>query len=220
MINDKRLLWQENYYHIIMSALIGIGGKMGAGKTLCASMLVKDHGYKEIAFADVLKRICKELFILDDRQLYGTLLDKQTVDPRWGCSSRHILQVVGTDLLRNRLCDKIPNIGHNIFCMHFYYLYQTIIAEDKDAKIVISDVRFINEIDMIHSLGGTTWYIERDTVCNKIDNVATQQSALHESENSVIPDQFMSVLTNNGSIECLTGMVNDLVNIKDKRNSE
>ena len=131
--------------------LIGVCGEIGSGKDTVANILADNHGYQKIAFADKLKEACRVIFGFSNQQVYGTQEQKGTVDPFWGFSPRSALQRVGTNAIRNI-------IGDDVWVKS---LYLTLMANDMQGKFVISDCRFFNEVDMIRSLGGEIWCVER-----------------------------------------------------------
>jgi len=143
--------------------LLGIMGPIGSGKSTVANHLVKKHGFVEKSFAEPLKKACQELFLFTNDQMFGTQDQKMTPDERWfGCSPRTALQFVGTELLRDNLNTIMPGLGKNIFTHHFTIWYLNEIAKNPDIKVVVSDVRFQNEVNVIHSLGGSVIKITRD----------------------------------------------------------
>lgn len=145
--------------------LIGLLGTKGSGKSTGANYLVSKFGFIEKSFADCLKKICQELFLFSDDQLYGTQEQKETPDPRWfNCSPRSAMQFIGTDLLRNQMEQIMPGIGKNIFTHHFRIWYHEQIKNNPDINVVISDVRFQNEVDFIHELGGIVIKIHRPDI--------------------------------------------------------
>lgn len=118
--------------------LVGFCGKLGSGKSTIANMLAKKYDFEVRSFSEPLKWVCQDLYNFTDEQLYGDL--KEVVDPRIGKSPREILQWVGTDIFR--LSD--PNFWVNIFELNY----------DRDLNIIVDDVRFPNEVDLIKKLGG------------------------------------------------------------------
>lgn len=145
--------------------VIGISGKKGHGKDTFADYLVDKYGFKKYTFGNLLKKTIKILFSMSDEQLYGE--KKEDVDDFWGYSSRQLLQIIGTDLLRNQF-------DENIFTKS---LYKKII-EDDYKKIVISDVRFENEKNMVESIGGIIYRINRNTIKNN-DNHISEKALDH-----------------------------------------
>lgn len=142
--------------------LVGLMGTKCSGKTTSATYLVENYNFVEKSFAECLKKACQNLFLLSDEQIYGSQEQKETPDPRWfGCTPRKMLQFVGTDLLRNHLDTIMPGLGNNIFTHHFKLWYQDELSKNPTLRVVVSDVRFQNEIDFIQSLGGIVIKINR-----------------------------------------------------------
>ena len=128
--------------------IIGLGYKARSGKDAAADYLVRRYGFRRIAFADHLKSVVGLAFGFDTHQMYGA--DKLVVDPRWGNTPVHFLQQVGTDLFRKYVDEDfwakaVLNIIH---------------ASDHD-RWVITDTRFPNEAELIHSNGGYVFEINR-----------------------------------------------------------
>lgn len=63
--------------------ILGLSGQAGSGKDFIANILVNEYGFTKIAFADPLKRICKEVFDFSDEQLWGPSAMRNTEDPRY-----------------------------------------------------------------------------------------------------------------------------------------
>ncbi len=152
--------------------IIGLMGTKGSGKTTGANYLIQNF-FQEKSFADCLKKICIELFLLKPEQVYGTQQQKETPDERWfGCTPRKMLQFVGTELCRNNLDKIMPGLGENVFTHHFLWYTQEL-EKNPNLLIVISDVRFQNEASFIKKLGGKIIKIERPT---------TEMIDMHQSE--------------------------------------
>ena len=132
--------------------------------------MCENHGFIKMSFADSLKRGCQQLFLFTDEQIYGTQEQKETPDPRWfGVTPRKILQYVGTDLLRDQLDKAIPGLGKNIFTHYVRLWYLEQLAANPNIKVVISDVRFGNEVALIQELGGMVIKIDRPSVIQSGD---------------------------------------------------
>jgi hypothetical protein len=150
--------------------IIGITGKKYSGKDTLGSYFVNNYKYEQIAYADALKDAVKCIFDFDDEQLYGT--KKEEVDEFWGKTPRQVLQFVGTDLFRNHTHELMPNIGKDIWVQVVKRKIMNKMKKDPNARFVITDARFHNEVDVIKQLGGTVIKLKRDTGCQDI----------HESE--------------------------------------
>ena len=139
------------------SRIIGLTGKKFCGKDTVANYFVDNYGYTKIAFADILKDVCKIIFGLTDKQLNTD--EKEIIDEIWKVSPRQIMQFVGTDLFRNQLQLLIPFVKEDIWilCVKHKIL-------DVTKKFIISDVRFENELAMIKELDGKIININRTTV--------------------------------------------------------
>lgn len=173
-------------------SLIGFMGKKGSGKDTSADYLVKKYGYKKISFATPLKDAIQILFGFSDEQLYGD--KKETIDDRWGTSPRKVMQYLGTDIFRNDINKIMPNIKNNFWTNIMEINYKNELLKNKNAKFVIADVRFKNEVDVIHKLGGKIIKIDRNTKHN--DN--------HISENMMDKiNDFDHIIDNTSSLNNL-----------------
>lgn len=159
--------------------LIGIAGKAGSGKDTVGDILSNGEVYK---FADPIKDIvCGLLDIhrnkLEDRDF------KETIHPLFNKSPRELMQVIGTDLLRDQL-DK------GIWVKNMDCKYEN----SKGSLFVITDLRFKNEYDWIKEKGGIVIKVERP------DNNLKQTN--HISENDLDRDlEWDYVIENTGSLK-------------------
>lgn len=129
-----------------MRNIIGICGPKGSGKTTAAKAL-QDIGFFRMAFADPLKEALKIMCLFSDEQMYGSQEVKQTVDERWGFTPRYAMQQLGTEFGRDVL-------GEDHWIKHLLFRVKALSQIDPEHPIVIEDVRFVNEADAIHALGG------------------------------------------------------------------
>lgn len=171
--------------------LVAFSGCKGAGKDTCADYLVNFYGFVKVSFANPLKTALKEFFLLRDDQLYGTLQQKEEPDPRWyGASPRTIMQYVGTDLFRDQMERIMPGIGKNIHIHRFKLWYEAQIKLNPNLRVVISDLRFVNEGDYIRHLGGTVIEV------NRFQIIPTD---LHPSETEFKLITEKIIINNNGT---------------------
>jgi hypothetical protein len=140
--------------------IVGFVGFIGSGKDTAADYLVNFHGYRRDSFANTLKDAVANVFGWDRVLLEGRTAEarewREQVDPWWAqrlnmpkLTPRWVLQYWGTDVLRKGFHDDIWIAS----------------LENKMRKtgdnIVISDVRFPNEIKAIHTAGGIVVRIKR-----------------------------------------------------------
>jgi hypothetical protein len=144
--------------------IIGITGYKNSGKDTIADYLISKYRYHKITFAGPLKDICKTLFFLSNDQLNNRILKEQKIK-QYDLSPRQILQKVGTDLFRN-------HFDQDFWTVHFKTRI-SILRDNGIHYIVCSDVRFQNELDLIHEMGGIIIRVNRFNT----------SSDYHESEN-------------------------------------
>ena len=181
---------------ISKAIIIGITGRKRSGKDTIGNYLVKKYNFKRIAFADSLKQFCKLMFGLSDDQVHNDILKEQT-DTYWNYSPREILQIVGTELLRDSLSTSLQNISKNIWINSVEIQIMNNIKNGHD-KCIITDVRFPNELDFIRNNNGRIWKVIRPSIMNE-----NQKYSYHASEVSI--DQFVSdhIFINDGTIQDL-----------------
>lgn len=157
--------------------LIGILGFKFSGKDTTADHLVLKYNFKKIAFAQPMKDACKILFNFDDEQLYGQT--KEVVDPRWNVSPRIVFQHFGTEMFRKGINEIMPHIKDNFWVSLAIDTYHNIIKKNPDQNVVISDVRFMNEIDAIHKENGIIIKIIRPGILSVDTHSSENMEHLH-----------------------------------------
>lgn len=179
--------------------IIGVTGRKRSGKDTIGSYLVEKYGFVRVAYADALKEACKNIFGFSDEQLYGDDL-KEVVDEYWGHTPREILQKVGTELFRERLPQLCTYISNDIWIRSVERKIQNL-AKQGVSKIVITDIRFPNEIEFITRSGGVTWKVVRPGL------FTDSSSPVHTSE--TLTDTFVCdhEFVNNSSLEILYAQV-------------
>jgi ABC-type transporter MlaC component len=171
--------------------IISLTGKKQSGKSTIANYLVEKHNFIELSFAQYLKEACKILFNWDEND-YSTD-NKEKVDKLWGKSPREILQYMGTEILRDNMKNIIDTSIKELnktYSFHIKRLYQDI-KKYPDKNIVISDVRFPDELDFCIKINSKIIKVERDTISNQYSN--------HKSETSLENIKFDNIIKNNKS---------------------
>jgi len=200
--------------------IIGVCGLIGGGKGTVADILVKEHSFEKLSFADNLKDMVATVFSWPRHLLEGdtvesrewrekrdewwsTRLGIENLTPRW------VLQYWGTDVCRVNFHEdiwvaslerKIKKIG--------------IGSVNKPHNFVIPDTRFPNEINMIRKLGGEVWGVRRgedpDWMINLIQH-GEEPHDIHPSEWSWVTSNIDHIINNDGTIEDLEQKVKSLL---------
>ena len=130
--------------------VIGFMGLAGAGKTTTAKIIqeIDTDRIGVYSFARPLKKFAGDLFMLSCEQLYGNR--KEDIDERWGVSPRRIMQIVGTECVRNMI---MPDF--------WVARMKESIKRTSYEIILIDDVRFQDEAQMVIDVGGCNYLIQR-----------------------------------------------------------
>lgn len=126
--------------------IIGLCGLAGSGKSEVAHVLRQIGGFERIAFADPLKSMLSAVGFTH-AQLYGD--QKEVVLPEFGKSPREFMQYLGTEFGRDLIHSEI-----------WVKLWLRKVHASKN-HVVVDDVRFENEVQAIHDLGGEVWRVSR-----------------------------------------------------------
>lgn len=132
-----------------MVGLLGIHGKAGSGKSTAAQVLI-DGGFKRVKFAGPLKNMLRAIG-LTDRHIEGDL--KETpCDMLLGQTPRHAMQTLGTEWGRGCIGGEFwTNLARR----------EIVMAMAQGFSVVVDDVRFQNEADLIREWGGMVLHIDR-----------------------------------------------------------
>lgn len=130
--------------------IIGFCGKKGSGKSFYSSYLIGRYGFVELSFARPLKEAVKVIFGLTDKDVEDPI-QKEIINDRLNASPRSLMQWLGTDIIREEFNKKF-NYSGSIWVDNVKKQIEKLIVNK--TNIVISDVRFENEVEMIKSFGG------------------------------------------------------------------
>jgi dephospho-CoA kinase len=185
-----------------MGKLIGILGRKRSGKDTLGSYMIENYNYQRYAYADPIKDTLKVMFDLNDEQLNDK---KETIDERWGVSPRIIMQQFGTEICRNDLSKYIENIkleDETLWIKLFRIFYE----KNKDKDIVVTDVRFLDEINAIKSLGGKIVKINRD-------NLEYDGHCSEKDIDNYNPDLIDYTIDNNYTFDDLYSQIDTFLNL-------
>ena len=196
--------------------IIGFMGKKQSGKDTAAKFLINNYAFQRYAFGDPVKKICKIMFGFNDEQLYGN--KKERIDPDWNISPRQAFQVIGTEFAQfgiykylPELTEKIPH--RELWVMSFKKWYWDNLKEDKNLRVVISDVRFSHEVNAIRDLGGIIVKLNKDNI--SLDNHTSEKEMDNISQDRIDYDIY-----NNEGIPELYTKINQIYSIVDKNNKK
>lgn len=140
--------------------IIGVCGLIGSGKGTVADMLVAEHGFVKLSFADRLKDSVAVLFDWPREMLEGDTHEsrewREQPDAFWTAETgrqitpRLVLQEFGTECMRTGFYDGI-----------WVSLVKKRIQENPRTNFVLPDTRFPNEIKMLQDIGGDVWWVRR-----------------------------------------------------------
>lgn len=158
---------------------IGLIGKLGSGKTTAANYLASEYGYKRRSLADPMREIVKIV--------YPNMLGKS--DPRY----RPLMQKLGTDWFRSY----DPDVWVNCLLAR---------VELDIHRVVVDDVRFINEAKALRDRGWRLIYIDtsdevRKQRCIERDGHWDESVLNHPSETEIDKAAKYAHHTINGDLE-------------------
>ncbi|MGL4998004.1 MAG: 5' nucleotidase, NT5C type [Cetobacterium sp.] len=208
--------WRGLVYGTRAPRVWGVGGLLRAGKDTVADCLVEEYGWVKMGMSEPL---ADALYALNpiievpgmmivsktEKQLtyqkrYQELVDEVGyTEAKTNPEVRRLLQVLGTEVGREMIDE---NVWADI-------AYRNIESHLKAGRsVVLTGVRFQNELDMIHKFGNTghSIFVTRP-------DVEAEAGALggHTSETSLSAEDFQTVLDNSATIEDLQKKVNELL---------
>lgn len=188
--------------------IIGICGLIGSGKGTVADILVEE-GFIKLSFADALKDGVAAMFSWDRAALEGDTPNsrewREIPDTFWTqetgkeISPRLVLQLVGTECMRNGFFDGI-----------WVSIVKQKLLQNPNANWVIPDTRFPNEINMIHSIGGKVWRVKRGQDPDWFEPLRENNivpTDVHPSEYEWVRSTFDQVIENEGTLEDLRNQI-------------
>lgn len=208
----------------IVIALVGL---IGSGKDTVADYLQNIHRFRRESFAKPLKDSVSAIFGWDREMLEGRTQHsrewREEIDEWWSTrlgipnlTPRWVLQHWGTDVLRKYFHNDI-----------WVASLENKLRTKKD-NIVISDCRFLNEINAVQSQGGIVVRVKRgkdpewlkiaelyntenDPKKQKIHKRYLDENNVHQSESGWAGCEFNYVLYNDSTLTELYNQINNLL---------
>jgi hypothetical protein len=192
--------------------LIGVCGLIGSGKDTIAGTLV-GIGWTRYSMAKPLKDMTAALFNWPRDMVEGDTAEsrawREQRDDWWSerlareITPRSVLQYMGTEVMRQNFHDDIW-----VACMEKFYA-------ENGPHIVISDVRFPNEIAAIRRLGGEIWHVYRPPLPYWFERAAMGKDIpeVHLSERAWLDIEPDQTFWNTGSLQDLKNAVYKAVKV-------
>lgn len=184
--------------------IIGLCGRAHSGKSMLSDYLIDKYGFVKVYFAESLKELCAKLlkfpsvdemnkhkvepkeYVLDRNDVellsnasnvpYETVLEEVQAIKSTFRSVRHALQFIGTDIIRK----------HNAN-WHINELLKRIENSPSD-KIIVDDVRFINEMEVLEDMGAKLFFIVRPNLENVTHHSSEENLSWQNFENIIVND--------------------------------
>lgn len=137
--------------------ILGVVGRKREGKDTVLDILRSIRGplpTRRRALADPIKTFAREVWGLSEEQTDGDL--KESLDERWGCTPRKILQHLGTEVARGIHPDTwvrylIRSVERDVASREYH----------EETLWVVPDVRFVNEAGWLRAHGALLWRVRR-----------------------------------------------------------
>lgn len=196
--------------------IIGLVGFIGSGKDTVANKLLEKRTGIQESFASPLKDMTAAIFGWPRHLLEGDTIEsrdfRETPDIFWtrktgidNFTPRLALQLLGTEVMRN-------HFHENIWLNSLEYRLRQNASPEQ--LVVISDCRYVNELEVIRQMGGKIAWVVRgeepewyetakdanngNAVSRKI--MQTRYRDVHTSEWAWAGFRFDSVINNNGDL--------------------
>jgi hypothetical protein len=193
--------------------IVGVCGLIGSGKGTVADILIEEHNFVKISFADSLKDAVAAVFSWDRALLEGDTEEsrawREQRDPWWAdrlgyadLTPRWVLQMWGTEVCREGF--------------HKYIWIASVEKklQDQDKNYVIPDTRFPNEINMIQRHDGHVWCVKRGKDPEWFQKYQSHHiipNHVHPSEWEWALSKFDKTVNNDGTIDDLKNKIKILL---------
>ena len=179
-----------------LPSVIAVCGAKRSGKDAISEHFVNAYGYRNVKFAAPLKAMLGQLFGFTEAQLESE--SKDAIDPVWQATPRKLMQYIGTDVMQYGIQDHVPGVGRTFWAEKLFRDHQPI------SKLVISDLRFQHEVDVITRHMGKDFVILK--VVRRQDRQDRQEHRSELEHNDIVPDV---TIVNDGTIEDLHDVVDN-----------
>jgi hypothetical protein len=177
-----------------MLKLIGLYSSAAqSGKSTVANYLRSRDGYDVVPFAQTLKEMALPMLIAmgySEYQAHHLLTENKEFVLPIGVSVRHLLRTLGTEWGRSCIHPEVW-----LYCWRERIKYSS--------YVIVDDVRFPNEANLVKELGGTIVRIVRPGV--QVDTTHSSEGGLDTYEG------FDCTLVNNGDLQQLYSLIDQVL---------
>lgn len=200
--------------------IISVSGFINSGKDSVAKYLVEEQCFVRESWAGSVKDSLAVIFGWNREWLEGHTQEsrkwRESVDEWWSnrlnrkITPRWAMQHYATEIMRDTFHDEIWTASLERKLMNY------------KSDVVISDTRFLNELNTIKRIGGIAIRVVRgenpkwvDVYLKHVANNTVEEFAnthdIHSSEYSSVGLKYDYVLTNNGTIDELHASIKNLL---------
>lgn len=206
--------------------VIGFTAKVGGGKDTAGMLItqaLEEKGYRvtKLSFAKPLKDVCTMMFGWDRERLEhdfdykeGDTLDDGSPDPACtalGMTRRVVMQKLGTEAMRNGLHSDIWIIALKLAIQRGEY-------DDYDYGL-LTDCRFLNELQFVRDLDGTLIRVEREgeqsTLTDKTQHASELEWESWESWDAIVTNKIDSNLSKEENLRNLRNELEKVIGYDD-----
>ena len=178
--------------------IVGFGYEKRSGKDTAGRRLVEHHGFRRLAFADRLKAAGALICGFSEEQCHGAL--KDVADEFWGFTPGWFFQQFGTEVCRVIDPDTWVKVVARVLAKTPLWV-----------NVVLTDVRYPNEADLIRRAGGFVVRVDRPGLERRAGEEAGRRSGDHTSERALVGYNFDAVLLNDGTLAELDARVDAML---------
>lgn len=169
----------------------------------------------QMNLADIIKEHAAEIYGFNPLQLWGSMKDSPcSVDRKGGVppfAPREVFQWFGTEGGRNFDPTVWLHAMERRFDRYARALHTTrtgTYVRDRPSVLVIGDIRFPNEVDWIHELGGELWFVASPRPGAKMGDAAHHDSEAWSVELRALADEVIEAGTKEWTAETVRLIVN------------
>jgi len=153
--------------------LIGLAGGVGVGKTSIARELERHSDFIIMSYAQPLKAALTALTGLPME--FFTEIELKEKPLEFGKSPRQMMQLMGTEFVRAMVSEDF-----------WTWRMRQRIESREGCHIIIDDVRFNNEADLVRKMGGRVVHLFRDFECPTLHTKHRSEQAIDQSKDDVV----------------------------------